>query len=169
MIIYLLWETHRVLIGLCLFLAGVSWTDSPHFTASMSTLPGVWVGADHQCIVWCNQLVIRLASQIVTVVNRKDKKAFDSDGNPLEKQISSSHAHGVIHSFQSELKAVSEAELRPGSYSEFLNNGPICRSPLPDIVASGDLLPGPDVLEVDVSIFQVSTAPWQHIVQMVSL
>ena len=33
--------------------------------ASMHTLPGVWVAAEHQCSLWCNQLTSELAKTLV--------------------------------------------------------------------------------------------------------
>lgn len=122
----------------------------------MSKLLGVWVGADHQCIVWCNQLIVGLATGLITVVNRESKRSFNSEENTQSEQNSLSYATGVIDSIKTGLGAVSEADLKPGSYVNFLQDGPICEGPLPEIVASEDFLLGPDVLEIDSSIFQVT-------------
>lgn len=36
---------------------------------SMHKVPGVWVSADHQCIVWCNQLVSLLGRMLLSWVD----------------------------------------------------------------------------------------------------
>ena len=39
-----------------------------------TAIPGVWVSADHRCIVWCKQLVLTLNRDLFDIVDDKTKQ-----------------------------------------------------------------------------------------------
>jgi hypothetical protein len=42
------------------------------FTVYSTGIPHVWTGADHMAILWCNQLVQRVATAIIRIVDQKN-------------------------------------------------------------------------------------------------
>ncbi|GMH43381.1 hypothetical protein BSKO_11303 [Bryopsis sp. KO-2023] len=120
--------------------------DCPNFEVAMSDIPTVWVEADHQCIVWCNQLIIRLASLIVDWMN----------GLPQIRGLDDprSHAERIIAQCRAEFTPVSTKDLNSGTVEDIDRFGPGCRSEIPagvskEIGGSGATSQQDDLLYVD--------------------
>lgn len=47
------------------------------FTTYTTSIPGVWTGADHMAILWCNQLIRLLASTLLEIVNQGNHLAVE--------------------------------------------------------------------------------------------
>jgi hypothetical protein len=46
-------------------------------------IPQVWASADHKCILWCNQFMVRLTEAIYDIVNTTDP----SKTIPFQKRL----------------------------------------------------------------------------------
>jgi glycosylphosphatidylinositol deacylase len=54
-----------------------------------TSVPGVWVSTDHQCIVWCNQVVKVMSKCLFDLVDTQSKQATLT----LEKRLSVLRKH----------------------------------------------------------------------------
>lgn len=57
---------------LCLF--DVISSNEKHFSAFTTSLPNIWLENDHQCIVWCNQLVRALTRAFFNMIDDKTRQ-----------------------------------------------------------------------------------------------
>eukprot|EP00955_Chlamydomonas_euryale_P034461 349801-Chlamydomonas_euryale.AAC.26 len=65
--------------------------------ASTEDVPGVWASADHNCIMWCNQLVVRLASLLLQVAEDVHQDTDPSSRSALVLRHARTMLTGGIH------------------------------------------------------------------------
>lgn len=123
----------------------------PYLNLGMNSISGVWIGADHQCIVWCNQLILVLASYINLVANSiVGLGDATSAAHPIE-----SYPEKMIQHAQETFQEIQEADMHPGTIADLQKYGPSCPASLPEIVASGNLNQGSNLLSINSSTFTV--------------
>lgn len=89
-------------------------------------IPGVWVSTDHQCIVWCNQLVSCLSSLMLSWADVRSQLATVPVRQHALEGRSKQHI-GVLHNHLLRPSALSDVDKGMYKPRGMLNNG-ICMS-----------------------------------------
>lgn len=130
--------------------AGEPAANPIHMNVAMTSISGVWVGADHQCIAWCNQLIVVLASYLNLIANSVE--GSDTGTGPL-----ASFPEKVIQFARESFQEVHESDMHPGTFAELTKYGPSCPANVPEIMSSGNLQRGPNELRVSSATFVVTS------------
>eukprot|EP00803_Ostreobium_quekettii_P009702 evm.model.scf_357.8 EVM.evm.TU.scf_357.8 scf_357:65315-65704(-) len=123
----------------------------------MCMIPGVWVSADHQCIVWCNQLVVHLSSLVLSWVDVQNQLA----AVPVPEQDRSQRRIGVLHNHllrPSALGSLDNAVYKPKGVLKY----GACMSPFVDdgVLQDKQIFLSGDELHLKAGDLKVFTLPY---------
>lgn len=82
-------------------------------SVSAKALPGVWLSADHQCIVWCNQLTQLLATALLRTVARTQQATLPLGGDSRVEKPQRSAAEVFFEEIGAKAPAVERWSLLP--------------------------------------------------------
>ena len=63
---------------------GLTWSDHADINVQTTSASGIWVSADHRCIVWCKQLTLALNRILFDLIDKKTKRLSEDKENILQ-------------------------------------------------------------------------------------
>jgi glycosylphosphatidylinositol deacylase len=63
---------------------GLTWSDHADLNVQTTAASGIWVSADHRCIVWCKQLTLALNRILFDLIDTESKQLSDDKKKILE-------------------------------------------------------------------------------------
>jgi len=89
------------------------------FSTLTTSIPDVWVQADHQCIVWCKQLMIKLGIILVELIDPHTHQVISSRNSRLE--IFEKNLFGSLPGALGLIQPESRSHIPQNSFRRFLN------------------------------------------------